>query len=81
MVAAFVREHVKRGADTNARQNGAELVLPVMQQQLAEGIGSAREVVAHVLRGLRDERLVERGVRGVVLLDPVRLQSELAPAS
>jgi hypothetical protein len=35
-----------------------------MQQQLAEGIGSAREVVARVLRGLGDERLVREGFVG-----------------
>jgi CRP/FNR family cyclic AMP-dependent transcriptional regulator len=63
------------------QQNGSELVVPLTQQQLAEGIGTAREVVARVLRGLRDERLVETGSRGVVLLDPVRLQAELVPAS
>lgn len=60
------------------RQQGAELVAPVTQQQLADGIGSAREVVARVLRALREERLVMTGVRGVVLLDPLRLQSELS---
>jgi CRP/FNR family transcriptional regulator len=59
------------------RQHGPELVAPVTQQQLADGIGSAREVVARVLRGLREERLVTTGVGGVVLLDPLKLQSEL----
>ncbi len=72
-----VRELLDIAAD---QQSGSELVVPVTQQELAEGIGSAREVVARVLRGLREERLVETGVRGVVLLDPVRLQSELVPA-
>lgn len=72
-----VRELLDIGAD---QQTGSELLVPVTQQQLAEGIGTAREVVARVLRGLRDERLVETGVRGVVLLDPIRLQSELVPA-
>jgi CRP/FNR family transcriptional regulator len=62
------------------RQTGAELVAPLTQQQIADGIGSAREVVARILRGLREERLVRTGLRGVVLLDPMRLQSELAPA-
>jgi CRP/FNR family cyclic AMP-dependent transcriptional regulator len=73
-----VRELLDIAAD---QQSGSELLVPLTQQQLAEGIGSAREVVARVLRGLRDERLVETGLRGVVLLDPVRLQAELAPAS
>jgi CRP/FNR family transcriptional regulator len=62
------------------RQTGTELVASLTQQQIADGIGSAREVVARILRGLREERLVQTGVRGVVLLDPMRLQSELAPA-
>lgn len=60
------------------RQQGAELVAPVTQQQLADGIGSAREVVARVLRGLREKGLVTTGVGGVVLLDPIRLQAELS---
>jgi CRP/FNR family transcriptional regulator, cyclic AMP receptor protein len=73
-----VRELLDLAAD---QQNGSELVVAVTQQQLAEGIGSAREVVARVLRGLREERLIETGLRGVVLLDPIHLQSELAPVS
>jgi CRP/FNR family cyclic AMP-dependent transcriptional regulator len=60
------------------RQRGAELVAPVTQQQLADGIGSAREVVARVLRELRKERLVTTEVGRVVLLDPLRLQAELS---
>ena len=60
------------------RQEGPDLVAPVTQQQLADGIGSAREVVARVLRHLREERLVTTGVGGVVLLDPLRLQEELS---
>lgn len=72
-----VRELLDIAAD---EQTGSELLVPLTQQQLAEGIGTAREVVARVLRGLRDERLVETTVGGVVLLDPMRLQSELAPA-
>jgi CRP/FNR family transcriptional regulator len=72
-----VRELLDLAAD---EQTGSELLVPVTQQQLADGIGTAREVVARVLRGLRDERLVETGIGGVVLLDPMRLQSELVPA-
>ncbi len=78
MRSRVVRHLLDIAAD---RQNGAELLAPVTQQQLAEGVGSAREVVARVLRGLRDERLVATGLRGIVILDPERLQSELSAAS
>ena len=63
------------------RQQGPELVAPVTQQQIADGIGSAREVVARVLRGLREDRLITTGGRGIVVLDPSRLESELASVS
>jgi len=70
----LVRQLLDIAADN---QNGEPLVAPVTQQELAEGIGSAREVVARALRGLRDEQLVTTGRGGVVILDPIRLQSEL----
>ena len=57
---------------------GPDVIAPVTQQQLADGIGSAREVVARVLHELREEKLVATRVGSVVLLDPERLRSELA---
>ena len=39
------------------------------QQELAEAIGSVREVVARVLRQLRDEGLIATRASGIVLLD------------
>lgn len=58
--------------------DGLDPIAPVTQQQLAEGVGSAREVVARVLHSLREERLVATRVGSVVLLDPERLRSELS---
>jgi CRP/FNR family cyclic AMP-dependent transcriptional regulator len=55
------------------RQSGPELIAPVSQQALADAVGTAREVVARTLRDLRDAGLVESRKRGIVLLDPDRL--------
>lgn len=57
---------------------GPDVIAPVTQQQLADGVGSAREVVARVLHDLREEKLVATRVGSVVLLDPERLRSELS---
>ena len=46
-------------------------------QELADAIGSVREVVTRTLHGLRDEGLIETTRDGVVLLDPVRLGEEI----
>jgi CRP/FNR family cyclic AMP-dependent transcriptional regulator len=54
-------------------QRDAHLVAPVSQQELADAVGTVREVVARVLRDLRAEGLVENGPSGIVLLQPDRL--------
>jgi CRP/FNR family transcriptional regulator len=54
-------------------QRGAVLVAPVSQQELADAAGTVREVVARVLRELRDEQLIQSSRQGIVLLDPSRL--------
>ena len=48
-------------------------VARVTQQELAEAVGSVREVVARVLRQLRDDGVIETGAAGIVVLDPARL--------
>jgi CRP/FNR family transcriptional regulator len=80
-------EHMSNRALASMRQRvvgqlldaaeGPDVIAPVTQQQLADGIGSAREVVARVLHDLRAEKLVATRVGSVVLLDPERLRSEL----
>jgi CRP/FNR family transcriptional regulator len=74
---ASVRQRVVGQLLDAADRDGAELCASVTQQQLAEGTGSAREVVARVLQTLREERLVATRVGRVTLLDPARLRSEL----
>ncbi|MDQ2951307.1 MAG: Crp/Fnr family transcriptional regulator [Chloroflexota bacterium] len=90
-IAELSMEHMANRALASMRQrvvgqlldaavyaNGVDPVAPVTQQQLADGVGSAREVVARVLHELREEKLVATRVRSVVLLDPERLRSELS---
>ncbi len=57
--------------------DGVDPVAQVTQQQLADGVGSAREVVARVLHSLREEQLVATKVGSVILLEPERLRAEL----
>jgi CRP/FNR family cyclic AMP-dependent transcriptional regulator len=87
-VAEDSMEHMVNRALASMRQRvvgqlldaaeGPDVVAPVTQQQLADGIGSAREVVARVLHELREEKLVATRVGSIVLLDPERLRLELA---
>jgi len=63
--------------DSARYEDGLDPVAPVTQQQLAEGVGSAREVVARILHALREEHLVATRVGSVVLLEPERLRAEL----
>ena len=52
------------------RQHDRDLVAPVTQQQLAEAVGSVREVVVRVLRELREEGAIQTVPGGIVILDP-----------
>lgn len=45
-------------------------IVAVTQQELADGVGSAREVIARVLRRFREEGLVRTRPGGVVLVRP-----------
>jgi CRP/FNR family transcriptional regulator, cyclic AMP receptor protein len=73
-----VRQRVARHLlDLAAEQPRANLVLaPVSQQELADAVGSVREVVTRVLRDLRDEGLVDTTRQGIVLLDPAGLSAQ-----
>jgi len=55
---------------------GGALVAGVSQQELAEAVGSVREVVARVLRDLRQAGLVETVPEGVRVRDPSRLHDQ-----
>jgi CRP/FNR family transcriptional regulator len=56
---------------------GGDLVAPVKQQDIADAIGSVREVVARALRELRHEHIVATGPRGIKILDPDRLVTQV----
>ncbi len=74
-----VRERVIRNLlDLATPRDGRRLVAPVSQQELADAVGSVREVVTRTLHQLREEGLIETSRDEVALLDPVRLTEELA---
>jgi CRP/FNR family cyclic AMP-dependent transcriptional regulator len=54
----------------------ADLVAHVTQQELADAVGSVREVVARVLHDLRADGLVDSAPGRITVLDPVRLVKE-----
>lgn len=80
---ATVRQRVARHLLdlASGAQTGPELVARIGQQDLADAVGSVREVVVRSLRELREEGLVETGRNRVVILDPEKLLDEAgAPA-
>jgi CRP/FNR family transcriptional regulator, cyclic AMP receptor protein len=57
-------------------QDGKTLMAAVSQQELADAVGSVREVVARTLRELRVNRLIETSPAGITLVDAVGLHAE-----
>ena len=57
-------------------EGSGRLVAPVTQAELADAVGSSREVVVRILRDLREAELVETGRDGIVLAAPERLIEE-----
>lgn len=55
---------------------GQELVVRASQQELANAVGTVREVVVRVLRELRQDGLVRTERDRIVLLEPARLIAE-----
>jgi CRP/FNR family transcriptional regulator, cyclic AMP receptor protein len=58
------------------QQRGADLVARISQQDLADAVGTVREVVVRVLRDLREEGVVETGRGGIRLVAPHLLVDE-----
>jgi CRP-like cAMP-binding protein len=56
-------------------------VARVSQQELAEAVGSVREVVSRTLRQLRDEGVVDTGASWIAVLDPGRLCDVAIPSA
>jgi CRP/FNR family cyclic AMP-dependent transcriptional regulator len=75
---ATVRQRVARHLLDLASesQRGSELRVAIGQQELADSVGTAREVVVRALRELRTEGLLRTGRDGIVLLDAERLAAE-----
>lgn len=61
---------------SDRQRPGAELVARVSQQELAEAVGSVREVVARVLRDFRVAGLVATASNSIRILDPEALHKE-----
>ena len=76
---ATVRQRVARHLLDLAAQRGpgreavSAIVVPVSQQELADAVGTAREVVVRVLRELRRDGVVRTERDQIVILDPARL--------
>jgi CRP/FNR family transcriptional regulator len=74
-----VRQRIARHLlDLGERGAGRHLVACVSQQELADAVGSVREVVARSLHRLRDEGLIETARDEIVLLDPAGLSEEIS---
>jgi CRP/FNR family transcriptional regulator len=67
--------------DLAAVGDGGELVAHLTQQELAEHVGTVREVVARILRELREDGLVETGRDRIVILDATLLHARTWPAN
>jgi len=79
-VFASVRQRVARHLlDLAASRpgTGGPLTALVSQQDLANSVGSVREVVARVLAELREEHLIRTSPGRVEILDPVRMSRQL----
>jgi CRP/FNR family cyclic AMP-dependent transcriptional regulator len=76
---ATVRQRVARhlldlaAQPRSGRKAVDELVVPITQQELADAVGTVREVVVRVLRDLRRDGVVRTGRACIVILDPARL--------
>lgn len=69
-----VRERLIRHLlDLATPSEGRHLVVRATQQELADAVGSVREVVTRSLRELHRRKLLETGRDQVVLLDPIAL--------
>jgi CRP/FNR family transcriptional regulator, cyclic AMP receptor protein len=80
---ATVRQRVARHLLDLAAQrpSGRVLVVGVTQRELADAVGTTREVVVRALRHLREAGLVRTARDGLTIVDPERLAAEAYPGS
>ncbi|RFU19099.1 Crp/Fnr family transcriptional regulator [Geodermatophilus marinus] len=74
-----VARHLLDLAAGEARTGGparAALTVPVSQRQLADSVGTVREVVVRVLRDLREAGVIRTRPDHIDILDPIRLSRE-----
>ncbi|MGY1666133.1 Crp/Fnr family transcriptional regulator [Geodermatophilus sp. SYSU D00696] len=74
-----VARHLLDLAAGEARVGGPArpaLTVPVSQRQLAESVGTVREVVVRVLRDLREADMIRTRPDHIDILDPIRLSQE-----
>jgi len=76
-----VRQRVARHLLDLATSAEPDQRMRITQQELADAVGSAREVVARALQGLRTAGLIKTSPLGIVLLDPEALHAEVTGAS
>ncbi len=76
-----VRQRVARHLLDLATSADPDQRMRITQQELADAVGSAREVVARALQGLRASGLIKTSPRGIVLLDAETLHAEVTGAS
>lgn len=75
-----VRERVVRHLLALAAPgDGPHLVVRMSQQELADAVGSVREVVTRTLHQLREADMIETARDEIVILDPVLLAGEASP--
>jgi CRP/FNR family transcriptional regulator len=75
-----LREKVVRHLfDLAAEGEGGGLVARLTQQELADHVGSVREVVARILRDLRTEGLIATSRDQIVVVDPSALHARTWP--
>jgi CRP/FNR family cyclic AMP-dependent transcriptional regulator len=74
-VFASIRRRVARHLLDLASEGreGSALVAGVSQQDLADAVGTVREVVVRALRELRQEGMISTGRHGILILDADRL--------
>src|SRR6266851_5628202 len=76
-----VARHLLEISAREQEADGGDLVAHVSQQELADLVGSVREVVARALRELRDEGIVRVNRSGIVVVDPALLAARAWPVT
>ena len=71
-----VHQRVARHLLDLATPDEGRLVARVNQQEVADAVGSVREVVARALHELREMGLIETSRDKIILVDPLRLSEE-----